>query len=36
VVATVHDSLATGMELEVVFDDVSDEWTLPQWRPVSR
>jgi uncharacterized protein len=29
-----HDALVNGMELEVVFDDVSDEWTLPQWKPV--
>jgi uncharacterized OB-fold protein len=31
-----HDALVNGMELEVVFDDVSDEWTLPQWKPVSQ
>jgi len=29
-----HDKLENGMELEVVFDDVSDEMTLPKWRPV--
>ena len=31
-----HDALRNGMELEVVFADVSDEWTLPQWKPVSQ
>jgi uncharacterized protein len=31
-----HDGLRNGMELEVVFTDVSDECTLPQWKPVSR
>jgi hypothetical protein len=31
-----HDALRSGMELEVVFDDVSDEYTPPQWKPVSR
>jgi len=31
-----HEALANGMELEVVFNDVSDEWTLPQWKPVSQ
>ncbi len=30
-----HDALRNGMELEVVFADVSEEWTLPQWKPVS-
>jgi uncharacterized OB-fold protein len=29
-----HDKLENGMDLEVVFDDVSDEITLPKWRPV--
>jgi uncharacterized OB-fold protein len=29
-----HDKLENGMELEVVFDDVTDEITLPKWRPV--
>jgi uncharacterized OB-fold protein len=28
-----HDSLKNGMELEVVFDDLSPEFTLPKWRP---
>ncbi len=28
--------LKNGMELEVVFDDVSPEFTLPKWRPVRR
>lgn len=28
--------LRNGMELEVVFDDVSPEFTLPKWRPVRR
>jgi len=31
-----HDKLKNGMELEVVFDDVSDEFTLPKWRPVTK
>ncbi len=31
-----HDSLASGMELEVIFEDVSDECTLPKWKPVSQ
>jgi uncharacterized OB-fold protein len=30
------DELENGMELEVVFDDVSDEITLPKWRPVKK
>ena len=29
-----HDELKNGMALEVVFDDVSDEFTLPKWKPV--
>lgn len=29
-----HDKLENGMELVVVFDDVTDEITLPKWRPV--
>jgi len=29
-----HDKLENGMELEVVFDDVSEEISLPKWRPV--
>jgi len=29
------EKLENGMELEVVFDDVSEEITLPKWRPVS-
>jgi uncharacterized OB-fold protein len=29
-----HDKLENGMELEVVFDYVTDEITLPKWRPV--
>jgi uncharacterized OB-fold protein len=28
-----QDKLKNGMELEVVFDDVSPEFTLPKWRP---
>ncbi len=28
------EQLENGMELEVVFDDVSEEITLPKWRPV--
>jgi uncharacterized protein len=31
-----HDQLANGMELEVVFDDINDQITMPKWRPVSR
>jgi hypothetical protein len=31
-----HDKLKNGMALEVVFDDVSDEFTLPKWRPVTK
>lgn len=31
-----HDQLDNGMELEVVFDDVNDQITMPKWRPVSR
>ena len=31
-----HDKLKNGMELEVVFDDVSDEFTLPKWTPVMK
>ena len=30
------EKLENGMELEVVFDDVSDEITLPKWRPVKK
>lgn len=30
-----HDKLKNGMKLEVVFDDVSPEITLPKWRPAS-
>ncbi len=30
------NELKNGMELEVVFDDVSPEFTLPKWRPVRR
>lgn len=28
-----HDALENGMALEVVFDKVSDDFTLPKWRP---
>ena len=28
------EKLANGMELKVVFDDISDEITLPKWKPV--
>ena len=31
-----HDKLKNGMELEVIFDDVSPEFTLPKWRPVKK
>lgn len=30
------EELENGMELEVVFDDVSDEITLPKWRPAKK
>jgi uncharacterized protein len=30
-----HEKLRNGMELEVVFDDVSPEITLPKWRPAA-
>ncbi|PKN60285.1 MAG: hypothetical protein CVU53_03890 [Deltaproteobacteria bacterium HGW-Deltaproteobacteria-11] len=30
------EQLENGMELEVVFDDVTDEITLPKWRPVKK
>lgn len=30
-----QDELKNGMELEVVFDDVSEEISLPKWRPAS-
>lgn len=30
-----HSKLENGMALEVVFDDVSDEITLPKWRPAA-
>ena len=29
-----QEKLSNGMDLEVVFDDVTDEVTLPKWRPV--
>ena len=29
-----HDGLENGMALEVVFDDVGEDVTLPKWRPV--
>jgi uncharacterized protein len=29
-----QEKLENGMELEVVFDDVNDDITLPKWRPV--
>ena len=31
-----HGKLKNGMELEVIFDDVSDEFTLPKWRPAKK
>jgi uncharacterized OB-fold protein len=31
-----HDQIVNGMELEVVFDDVTDEITMPKWRPVRK
>lgn len=31
-----HDQLTNGMELEVVFDDVTDEITMPKWRPAKK
>jgi len=31
-----QDNLENGMDLEVVFDKVSDDFTLPKWRPVKK
>jgi hypothetical protein len=31
-----QETLHEGMELEVVFDDVTAEYTLPKWKPVGR
>ena len=31
-----HDQLVNGMELEVAFDDVTDEITMPKWRPAGK
>jgi hypothetical protein len=31
-----HDQIKNGMDLEVVFDDVSPEFTLPKWRPAGK
>lgn len=31
-----QDKLKNGMELEVVFDDVSEGFTLPKWKPVNK
>lgn len=31
-----HDQLVNGMELEVVFDDASPEYTLVKWRPAGK
>jgi len=31
-----QDKLENGMDLEVVFDKVSDDFTLPKWRPVKK
>jgi len=31
-----QDKLTAGMELELVWDDVSEEISLPKWRPVSK
>jgi uncharacterized OB-fold protein len=28
--------IKNGMELEVVFDDVSPEYSLPKWRPIRK
>jgi uncharacterized OB-fold protein len=36
VVECEFDRLQNGMKLEVVFDDVSDEISLPKWRPVNK
>ncbi|MDQ7783052.1 MAG: Zn-ribbon domain-containing OB-fold protein [Desulfomonilaceae bacterium] len=30
------DDVSIGMEVEVVFDDVTSEITLPKWRPVKK
>ena len=29
-----HDKLKNGMQLEVVFEKINDDITLPKWRPV--
>jgi len=29
-----HNMLKNGMELEVVFEDVSKEVSLPKWKPI--
>ena len=31
-----ESELKNGMELEVVFDDVNEEFTLPKFRPVKK
>jgi len=31
-----HEKLVNGMELEVVFEDVSEDFSLPKWRPISK
>ncbi|MDR3557375.1 MAG: Zn-ribbon domain-containing OB-fold protein [Syntrophobacteraceae bacterium] len=35
IVGCAPEDLQNGMELEVVFDDVSAEITLPKWKPIS-
>jgi uncharacterized protein len=36
VVGCTNDDLRIGMSVEVVFDDITDEVTLPKFKPVSR
>ena len=31
-----QDKLTAGMELELVWDDVSEEISLPKWRPMKK
>jgi uncharacterized OB-fold protein len=36
VVDVAHEELAAGIRVEVVFDDVTEDVTLPRWKRVSR
>ena len=35
IIGCTNDDLRVGMEVEVVFDDVTEEITLPKFKPVS-